>query len=65
MKVNDMIAESEISALWPAAKLNIGTADDGRALYRTYVYILFLLLFEFKSALIKFIPLCLAGMRSF
>lgn len=37
--MNNIIAESDISALWPAAKLNIGTADDGRALYRTYVYI--------------------------
>ncbi|KAF8374685.1 sart-3, partial [Pristionchus pacificus] len=34
------IDESEISALWPAAKLNIGTADDGRALYRTYAFLL-------------------------
>ncbi|GMR47340.1 hypothetical protein PMAYCL1PPCAC_17535, partial [Pristionchus mayeri] len=34
------IDESEISALWPAAKLNIGSADDGRALYRTYAFLL-------------------------
>ncbi|GMT23795.1 hypothetical protein PFISCL1PPCAC_15092, partial [Pristionchus fissidentatus] len=33
------VEESEINSLWPAAKLNIATADDGRALYRTYAFL--------------------------